>query len=191
MKKVLIIFGLLLCLFGCSKQEYHKGNFDGLLYTNSYFGFRMEYLDGYHVYSNDEMAQTLGITVEQLQQQSANETMYEYMVGAKTGAPLFQFYIENYKFTTLATYDDFIAQVVQQFSAQEEMDYTVGAVDDVELNGVIMKKIPLHINAGYYIVCQDVYMIKKDSYVGTLMVTYLDIQKNEVEEIIQSIEFCE
>jgi len=188
MKRLVIVLLMFMCLVGCKKVEYQKGSFDGLLYENEFFGFSMQYLDDYHVYSDEQMASTLGVSIEEFQTQSVNETMYEYMVGAVNGAPLFQFYVENYKFTTLATYDDFVAQVVQQFVNQEEVDYTVGAVVDVDFNGVIMKKIPLHINAGYFIVSQDIYMIKRDSYVGTLMITYMDIQKEDVEKILSSIQ---
>jgi DNA ligase (NAD+) len=50
--------------------------------------------------------------------------MYEYMVGAVNGAPLFQFYIENYKFTTLATYDDFVAIAdIGDITARELLDF--------------------------------------------------------------------
>lgn len=191
MKKFVMILSLLLCLVGCQKQDYQEGTFDGLSYTNTFFNFTMTYLDGYEVYSDEMLSQTLGITVEQLQAQSVNETMYEYMVAPTSQTPLFQFYVEKYKFTTMATYDDFVAQVVQQFTSQEEIDYTVGGVVDVDMNGVIMKKIPLHINAGYFVVNQDIYMVKRDSYVGTLMITYLDIHKEEVEEVIQSIHMYE
>ena len=73
---------VLMCLFGCKKEEYQKGSFDGLLYQNAFFGFSMQYLDDYYVYTEEQMASTLGVTIEQLQAQSVNETMYEYMIGA-------------------------------------------------------------------------------------------------------------
>ena len=188
MKKLVIIFSVLLCLCGCQKDKYVKGTFDEVTYTNSFFGFSMEYSSGYEVYQDEQLAQMLNTTLEELENSSV---VYEYMVADVDQMPIFQFYVEHYKFTTMLTYEDFVAQVVQQFVEQKGTDYTLNGVSDVDINGVLLKKIPLLYSVGSYTVHEDIYLINKDNYVGTLIVTYIDDQKIEVEEIIQSIQLLE
>ena len=188
MKKLFIILSVLLCLVGCQKQKYQRGSFEGVTYTNSFFGFSMVYSSGYEVYQEEQLAQMLNTTIEELENSGL---VYEYMVADVDQMPIFQFYVEHYKFTTMLTYEDFVAQVVQQFISQKGTDYTLDGVNDVEINGVLMKKIPLLYSVGAYTVHEDIYLVNKDNYVGTLIITYLDDQKEVVEEIIQSVHMLE
>ena len=188
MKKFIVIFCIFVSMFGCQKEEYLTGIFDGVTYSNTYFGFTMKYSSGYEVYQDELLEQMLNVTLNELED---NGVVYEYMVADVDQMPIFQFYVEHYKFTTSLTYDDFVAQVVQQFASYKDVDVTVSGASDIEVNGVALKKIPLRYSAGSYTVNEDIYMINKNNYVGTLIVTYVDDQKEEVEEIIQSIQLLE
>ena len=75
---------------------------------------------------------------------------------------MFQFYVEHYKFTTVATYDNFISELVYQFSHHESILYNIGTVEDLDLNGVICKKIPMATDAGLFVLYQDLYLFKQD-----------------------------
>ncbi|MDD6467532.1 MAG: hypothetical protein PUF50_05075 [Erysipelotrichaceae bacterium] len=188
MKRIGICLLLCFMLVGCSSKEYTCGSFEGNQYQNVFFHFEMTYPDDYQVYDEQKMAALLGISYEQLQEQSATETKYEYMISNEMASPLFQFFVSKYKFTTAATYDDFIVAIVDQLQTQEEVDYAVGAVQELSIHDVSFHKISLHANAGFYVLNQDLYLFKEKGFVGTLLVTYLDGQEQEVEDIIQTIQ---
>ena len=190
MKKLICI--LIVCfLFGCTNSETMESSFENLTYYNSTLGFSMQFLEGYTKYSDEQMADALGISVEQLQSQSIDDIIYEFIIAEDTNVPIFQFYIEKYTFTTSATYEDFVLQVAKQFYAQEDSGYAVGTIEEIEINGISLKKIPLRILVGNYEMFQDIYMLKKAGFVGTLMVSYIENNQEEVEEIIQSIQLYE
>lgn len=189
MKKLGIVFAVLCLLAGCAKTEYSGGQLEQNKYQNNFFHFELTFPDTYSQFSEKRMAAVLGISLEELQSQSATETKYEFMISNELNSPLFQFYVEKYKFTPVTTFDDFIAALVNQFEQQEEIEYAVGKVQELTIHDVNVHKIELHANAGYYVLNQDIYLLKEQGYVGTLMVTYLDEQKEEVEQIIQTIQF--
>ena len=187
MRKIIVILCILLCLCGCNKNEYQKGMFDNLTYTNTVFNFTMSFPEKYEIFTDERILDFLGINTEDLQ----SDVVYEYIVTVQEQMPLFQFNVERYKFTTLITFDDFVAQVVQQFLDQKEYNYTIGSVCNVEFNGVMFKKIPMQMNVGNYTLYQDIYLINNNGYVGTLMIMYADTQIEEVQEIMKSIQLFE
>ena len=192
MKKLLLVLVLVVALFGCDEEEYssQSGYWLDSTFVSEYFNFSITYPENYTQYEEKKMAQVLGITVAELQELDGQVASYEYMIAPELDSPLFQFYVEKYRFTVGVTYDDFLNDLVTQLNAEKDTYYAVGMIQDLTINEVKLKKIPLIAYAGYFMLRQDLYLFQRDSYVGTLMVTYTDGMAQEVEDIIQTIVYA-
>ena len=193
MKKILLVLLLVIALFGCEKEKEYSsdtGCWDNSTYTSEFFHFSITYPEGYSVYDERQMAQVLGMTLLELQEMSMNETTYEYMIAPELNSPLFQFYVEKYQFTIGVTYEDFLYNLVTQLGKEKEIYFAVGAIQDLTINDVEVKKIPLIAYAGFFMLKQDLYLFNEGTYVATIMVTYTDEMQQEVDDIIKTITFA-
>jgi len=192
MKKLLLVLVLAVALFGCDEEEYSSqtGYWYDNTFVSEYFHFSITYPENYTQYDEKKMAQVLGMTVNELQELNGQVAFYEHMIAPELDSPLFQFYVEKYRFTIGVTYDDFLNDLVAQLNAEKDTYYAVGMIQDLTINEVKFKKIPLIAYAGYFMLKQDLYLFQRDSYVGTLMVTYTDIMAQEVDDIIQTIVYA-
>lgn len=210
MKKIVsfvLVFAMLFCLCACSEKNEEvkeeefvpqRGSVEGNLYKNEAFGVSFSSPEGWYYYTDEEIAQTVGVTMDEMftedfaQAVENTEIIYDmYCTNPETGDTV-SVNIENLGVMYGLAFDEdaYLASAAVQFESQMEaagVNLTKNEAGTVIIDGKVVPCLYVTMEV-YGVSIYEVIPVKK---VGNWMVTvtFGSLSEASLEELAAKLSF--
>ncbi len=194
MKKLLALVltaCMLLCLASCGAEKVQRGTIDGNVYKSEFSGITFTKPDSWVFASDEEIAETMNIGADMLDKNNFEKavaeaaTTFDMMVTDPATNSNVNISYENLEVTNNEdkTLEEYIDVALEQFKAQDIIEYEIGETEKVTLCGETYSRIITTASYNGVEMTQVYYMRKIDNIIVNVIVTAVNTELSEIESM--------